>query len=169
VEVGNTGSEEAHESCRAGTRNGLCKTKCSAVAGEGVVLILERAAVEHTKARGVNDQSLSSGGRRSARMEQTVNGRETEVAEVARQEAESSKVEVKVEVQFASRLALKSREEIWSQAAASLKPSVRAGSSDNLRHTRSRMVAARAAEEVWYWSWGGGAARDTRERCSTNS
>jgi hypothetical protein len=51
----------------------------------------------------------------------------------ARQEAESSKVEVKVEVQFASRLALKSREEIWSQAAASLKPSVRAGS-DNLRH-----------------------------------
>jgi hypothetical protein len=87
----------------------------------------------------------------------------------ARQEAESSKVEVKVEVQFASRLALKSREEIWSQAAASLKPSVRAGSSDNLRHTRSRMVAARAAEEVKYWSWGGGAARDTRERCSTNS
>jgi hypothetical protein len=85
VEVGNTGSEEAHESCRAGTRNGLCKTKCSAGAGEGVVLILEMAAVEHTKARGVNDQSLSSGGRRSARMEQTVNGLETKVAEVARQ------------------------------------------------------------------------------------
>jgi hypothetical protein len=68
VEAGNTGS-------RAGTRNGLCKTKCSAGAGEGVVLILERAAVEHTIARGVNVQSLVSVGRRSARIEQTVNGR----------------------------------------------------------------------------------------------
>jgi hypothetical protein len=149
VDRGNTGSEEAHERCRTDTRNGLCKTQCSAGAGEGVVLVLERAAVIDTIARGDNNRPRATGD-----VQQWLRNRQRLlvlmpvllVLLVLRSSEDSL---------FEDSFALRAEGpgEIWRQAAASLE--CFAGS-NNLR------LGSRAAGTVAGGGCGGGgAARDT--------